>query len=43
MEKVMPIHVGLEIIGGLAKAGSQTLIYQFLQGSDGSATNFGVN
>lgn len=39
----MPIHVGLEIIGGLAKGGSQTLIYRSLQGSDGSATIFGVN
>lgn len=39
----MPVHVGTEIIGGLAKGGSQTLIYHFLQGSDTSGTNFGVN
>lgn len=39
----MPVHMGHEIIGGLAKGGSQTLIYWFLQGSDHSATNFGVN
>lgn len=42
MERVMPVHVGLEIIVDHAKRGSQTLIYQLLQGSDHSATNFGV-
>lgn len=43
MERVMPLHVGLEIIGGLANGGSQTLIYCFLQESVCSATSLGVN
>lgn len=42
MERVKPVCVGLEIIGGLAKGGSQTLINRLLQGSDCSATNFRV-